>query len=73
MKNVSNRPQFKKKEKTKEEVVWLYEYILQYIQSPIFRDPIKDFVDQNCINFESNEAENSFEQTELHNVYKLII
>ena len=69
MKNVSARPGAKKKTFSKDEIVWLFDYILQYIQSPIFRDPIKDFVDQYCYGFESQNSENSFEQTEIHNVY----
>lgn len=51
-----------------EDTEWKYEYILQYIQSPIFRTPIREFIDRNCICFESKDAENSFEQTEIHNV-----
>ena len=63
MKNV-----IENKSNTKGRNYWLYEYIVQYIESPIFRDPIKEYIDENCINFESEETENSFEQTEIHKV-----
>jgi hypothetical protein len=62
-----------KKASVNEEIVWLYEYVVQYIQSPVFRDPIKEFIDKNCINFESEDSENSFEQTEIHNVLCIVI
>jgi hypothetical protein len=39
----------------------------QYIKSPAFRVPIKDFVDENCNTF-FGEDENSFQQGALHNV-----
>ena len=64
----NTKPSINKKVSVNEETIWLYEYVVQYIQSPVFRDPIKEFIDQNCINFESKESENSFEQTEIHNV-----
>ncbi len=64
----NTKPSINKKVSVNEETIWLYEYVVQYIQSPVFRDPIKEFIDQNCINFESEESENSFEQTEIHNV-----
>lgn len=51
---------------------WVYEYISQYIKSPPFRTPIKDFVDENCNTFFS-EGENSFQQSALHNEFKLLI
>ena len=46
---------------------WLYDYISEFVKSPNFRVPIKDFIDENCHTFESLE-ESSFEQTTLHNV-----
>ena len=30
---------------------WMYDYILQTIRSPEFRNPIKDFIDDNCNTF----------------------
>ena len=40
---------------------WYYDYILETISSPQFRNPIKDFIDENCIVF-VGEEENSVEQ-----------
>lgn len=45
----------------------MYEYMVQYITSAMFRSPIKEFVEENCIYFEGEE-ENNFNHTELHNV-----
>jgi len=41
--------------------------MVQYITSAMFRSPIKEFVEENCIYFEGEE-ENNFNHTELHNV-----
>lgn len=58
----------KKDEKQKgENVDWLYEYMVQYITSAMFRTPIKEYVEENCIYFEGEE-ENTFKHTELHKV-----
>ena len=40
---------------------WYYDYILETISSPQFRNPIKDFIDKNCYSFVGSE-ENSLEQ-----------
>lgn len=71
MKSTSVRPT--KKKSNEEDIDCIYEYIVQYIQSPVFRTPIRDYIDTNCIFFESNDSENSFEHTKLHNVNHLII
>ena len=40
---------------------WYYDYIVETISSPQFRNPIKEFIDKNCESFIGIE-ENSFEQ-----------
>ena len=37
--------------------MWMFEYILQYMRSPLWKGPIQDFIDQNCSQFEE-EGEN---------------
>ena len=44
---------------------WMYDYIFQAIKSPEFRNPIKDFIDDNCESFIGVD-ENTFQQGELH-------
>ncbi len=57
-------------------LIWLkdvlYDYVLQFIRSPLFRNPIKNFIDENCQIFD-NELENSFEHTKIHNKYMELI
>ena len=51
---------------------WMYDYILQTIRSPEFRNPIKDFIDDNCNTFIGLE-ENTFEQGALHKQFVQLI
>ena len=48
-----------------EEIEWIYDCILQIVKSPEFRNPIKDFMDDNCDSFIGVE-ENTFEQGDIH-------
>jgi len=41
--------------------------VVEYLQSPIWKNPIMDFIDENCIVFE-DEEENRLEYTDVHNV-----
>ena len=61
----------KKSSKT-EDVRWVLEGIVEYLQSPVFTVPIMNFIDHNCSCFEMRE-ENKFEYTEIHNNYKLLV
>jgi len=40
-----------------------------YIKASVFRTPIKQFIDENCLFYDEGE-ENSFEHTTIHNVKK---
>ena len=51
---------------------WMYEVVYQIIRSPEFRNPIKDFIDDNCGTFIGVE-ENTFEQGQLHKQFTLLI
>ena len=44
---------------------WIYDTVLQIVKSPEFRNPLKDFIDDNCGSFIGVD-ENTFEQGELH-------
>jgi hypothetical protein len=34
---------------------WLYEFIIQYMESPMWKTPIQDFMDKKCAVFENEE------------------
>ena len=51
---------------------WIYEYVLQTIKSPEFRNPIKQFIGENCNSFIGIE-ENTFEQGGLFKEFVLLI
>lgn len=58
-----------KKEEKKEDQLgkdekWIYDYIKQYLTSPIWRNPLLDFMEENCLIFEDTE-ENKFEYTKI--------
>ena len=46
----------------------MYDFMLQFLSSPIWRVSILDFVDNKCVVFD-NEEENKFEYTIIHNVF----
>lgn len=43
---------------------WVYDYVRQYLISPIWRNPLLDFIEENCLLFEDQE-ENKFEYTKV--------
>lgn len=45
----------------------MYDLILQYLASPIWRNPISDFLDENCIIFD-DEEENKIVYQDIHKV-----
>ena len=49
----------------KELMDWIYNTVLEVIKSPEFRNPLKDFIDDNCSSFIGLD-ENTFEQGNLH-------
>jgi len=47
--------------------LWQYEFLVQYLTSPMWKIPIYDFLDENCIVFD-DEEENKFSYTDIHKV-----
>ena len=46
---------------------WIYELVLQYLVSPIWKVTISEFLDENCIVFD-DEEENKFSYYDIHKV-----
>jgi hypothetical protein len=46
--------------------------VTDYLSSPTWKNPIINFIDENCIVFEDAE-ENSLEYTNVHNRFKKLI
>lgn len=38
-----------------EEDAWAYDFVKQYLISPIWRNPLLDFIEENCLIFEDSE------------------
>lgn len=51
---------------------WIYDYVVQIIKSPEFRNPIKDYIDENCGTFIGTD-ENTFEQGGLFKEFVMLI
>lgn len=51
---------------------WLYDCVVQIVRSPEFRNPIKDFVDDNCGSFIGVD-ENTFEQGALFKEFTTLV
>jgi hypothetical protein len=43
--------------------------VTEFLKSPVWKNPIIDFIDDNCLVFDEEE-ENKLEYTEVHNVSK---
>ena len=39
--------------------IWIYDFVKQYLISPIWRNPLLNFMEENCTSFEDTE-ENKF-------------
>ena len=48
-----------------EDEKWVYDFIRQYLTSPIWRNPIIDFIEEHCAVFEDTQ-ENKFQYTKIH-------
>ena len=46
---------------------FLFEYVLQFLKSPLWTTPLQSFIDEYCLVFDGAE-ENAFNQTEIHDV-----
>ena len=45
----------KQPEGLSEENMWAYDFVKQYLISPIWRNPLLDFIEENCLVFEDSE------------------
>ena len=50
----------------------MLDIVADFLQSPTWKNPIINFIDENCIIFEDAE-ENSLEYTNCHNRFKKLI
>ena len=48
-----------------EDEQWMYDYMRQHLTSPIWRNPIMDFIEEHCSVFEDSE-ENKFQYTKIY-------
>lgn len=55
-----------------EEQDWILDIVADYLASPVWKNPIIEFIDENCIIFEDSE-ENSLEYTEIHMKFKKLV
>ena len=51
---------------------WILEIMTEYLQSPLWKNDIVSFVEENCCVFENTE-ENRLEYTEIHNNFKQLV
>ena len=51
---------------------WILEVIQDFLSSPLWKNPIIDFVEENCFLFEDSD-ENRLEHTDIHNKFKALI
>lgn len=51
---------------------WILEIMAEYLQSPVWKNPIISFVEEHCIVFEDTE-ENSLDYTEVHASFKRLV
>jgi hypothetical protein len=56
-------------EEKNEEFDWIFDYVLQFLESDKFDAAIMDFVDEKCFVFDDDE-ENKFEYTIIHDEFK---
>jgi len=61
-----------RKDNKKEDITWVLDGIVGFLQSPTWTVPIMNFVEDNCSCFEIKE-ENKFEYTDIHLKYKSLV
>lgn len=57
---------FKKRDKT--DYDWMFDYIINYLRSPLWSQPVQSFIEFNCLIFESTD-ENKLQYTIIHNQF----
>lgn len=51
---------------------WILEIMTEYLQSPLWKNDIVSFVEENCCVFENTE-ENRLDYTDVHNRFKELV
>lgn len=51
---------------------WILEIMTEFLQSPMWKNPIISFVEEHCVVFENTE-ENRLDYTEVHNKFKRLV
>ncbi len=51
---------------------WILDTIVDYLKSPMWKNPILDFIDDHCISFD-DEDENKLEYTAIHSKFKELL
>ena len=51
---------------------WILEIMAEFLQSPLWKNPIISFVEENCVIFENTE-ENRLDYTEVHSKFKRLV
>merc|ERR1712060_201564 len=73
-KTQANRSNATKKMATEAEndMEWILEIMTEYLQSPLWKNDIVSFVEENCCVFENTE-ENRLDYTDVHNRFKELV
>ena len=51
---------------------WMFDAVFGFIRSPFWRMPIKSFIEEHCIIFDT-EVENKLEYTPIHKQFKQVV
>ena len=51
---------------------WILEIMTEFLQSPLWKNPIISFVEENCVYFENTE-ENRLDYTAVHTKFKRLV
>lgn len=57
---------------TESENDWIFDSVLNYIRSPLWKVPVSSFINEHSIVFDSDD-ENKLEYTKIHNDFKKLI
>jgi len=52
---------------------WLFDYVIEFLRSPIWQTPVNTFIDENCAAFSDDDAEHKLIHTELHSKFNKLI
>ena len=55
-----------------EELLWLFDSVAQFLKGPEWAVPVWDFIDQNCIVFDSEE-ENKLAYNDVFNLFREMV